>query len=522
MTSEAPHPSRGRRIVFRLAAVVLVPMLVLAGVEGLLRVAGVGQPTGALLRSEVDGEQVWIANPWATTVWFGPVAAREATPFAVPVERSARSVRVLVVGGSAVQGDPDPSYSPSRILDRMLRAVLPDRDVEVVNLGMTAINSWVIRDLVRDAVPRLRPDMTVVLMGNNEVVGPYGPATERGPLADHPGLVQLRQRLARLRMVQFAARAVRAVATPAGSEAAEWLGMESLLDREIAADAPELERTYEAFRSNLEAIVDAATTGEGEALLATVPVNLKDCAPFASRHRPDLGERDRHSWQRAFERGVRAADEGRPDDAVAAWAEAATIDDRHAELMYRLAVTHGELGRQSAVGYYHLARDLDALRFRADSRINHIIREVAAERAAAGVRMVDLAGAFAAASDGGVPGDELFYEHVHFTFSGAYLVARELLAPLLEAVGAAGAANLEAVPEPRRVMEQLAFTPWDRFRVGIELAERLRRPPFSGQLDNAKDLETLERWMRGLRELLGREGLDSSVETYRGQLAAFP
>jgi tetratricopeptide (TPR) repeat protein len=253
-----------------------------------------------------------------------------------------------------------------------------------------------------------------------------------------------------------------------------------------------------------------------------VPVNLRDCPPFASRHRPDLGAEDRDAWQRAFERGAQAADEGRPDDAVAAWTEAAAIDDRHAELMYRLAVAHDELGHLSAAGYYHRARDLDVLRFRADSRINRIIRETAAEGAKTGVRLVDLAGAFARFSDGGVPGDALFYEHVHFTFSGAYLVARELLGPVLEAVTADEAADLGAVPDQPRAVEQLAFTPWDRIRVGIELGGRLRRPPFSRQLDNAEDLAALEHWIRELRGLIEREGVARSLATYRGQLAAFP
>ena len=73
-----------------------------------------------------------------------------------------------------------------------------------------------------------------------------------------------------------------------------------------------------------------------------------------------------------------------------------------------------------------LARDLDALRFRADSRINAIIREVAAEQEAAGVRLVDAEQSLAKSdlAVGGIPGDGLFYEHVHLTFDGNYLLAR--------------------------------------------------------------------------------------------------
>ena len=69
---------------------------------------------------------------------------------------------------------------------------------------------------------------------------------------------------------------------------------------------------------------------------------------------------------------------------------AARIDDRFAELQFRLGRCLAAEGRSAeARERFVLARDLDALRFRADSRINAIIREVAAEQEAAGVRVVD-------------------------------------------------------------------------------------------------------------------------------------
>ena len=109
---------------------------------------------------------------------------------------------------------------------------------------------------------------------------------------------------------------------------------------------------------------------------------------------------------------------------------ASQIDDRFAELQFRLGRCLVAEGRPAeARQRFVLARDLDGLRFRADSQVNAVIREVAAEEEALGVRGVDAEQALAKsdlASDG-IAGEKLFYEHVHLTFDGNYLLARTMM-----------------------------------------------------------------------------------------------
>ena len=57
-----------------------------------------------------------------------------------------------------------------------LRSLFPNRDVEVVNTAMTSVNSHVVYQ-VAQTLPSESADVAVILMGNNEVVGPYGPGT---------------------------------------------------------------------------------------------------------------------------------------------------------------------------------------------------------------------------------------------------------------------------------------------------------------------------------------------------------
>ena len=88
----------------------------------------------------------------------------------------AGTVRIFILGGSAAMGTPDPSFNFGQILGVMLRQQYPGVQFEVVNAAMTAINSHVTVEIARDCAAR-EPDLFVVYLGNNEVIGPYGPGT---------------------------------------------------------------------------------------------------------------------------------------------------------------------------------------------------------------------------------------------------------------------------------------------------------------------------------------------------------
>ena len=47
---------------------------------------------------------------------------------------------------------------------------------EVINAAVTSMNSHVARRIAKDCAAH-DPDVFIIFMGNNEVVGPYGPPT---------------------------------------------------------------------------------------------------------------------------------------------------------------------------------------------------------------------------------------------------------------------------------------------------------------------------------------------------------
>ncbi len=105
------------------------------------------------------------------------------------------------------------------------------------------------------------------------------------------------------------------------------------------------------------------------------------------------------------------------------------------------------------------ARDLDTLRFRADSRINDINRSVGSS--STGAELVDAEEIFSKQSPNGAVGSELVYEHVHMTPAGNYLLARAMFLQIASKMPAADgqSATQNGVLSQADCERLLAFTP---------------------------------------------------------------
>jgi tetratricopeptide (TPR) repeat protein len=511
--AESPPPSRGRLRLFRAVTVVLAPVVVLGGLELVLRLFGVGHPAGFTLRCEVQGRAAACPNPDFALRFFPPALARQPTPFVLPEEKGPRTVRVVVLGESAAQGDPEPTFGLSRFLEAMLEESVPGVRFEVVNAGVVAINSHVLVPIAGDLASSA-PDVVVVYAGNNEVVGPYGPGTVLTGRQPGLGLIRASIALGTTRLGQL----LGALGRPGGKDApAEWRGMELFLEHQVRADDPAMEQVYRGFRENLAQVLAAFRARGTRLVVSTVGTRLRDFAPFASAHRPGLDGPALERWKAAVARGD-AAWEQHPDEALAAYREAEAIDGAVAELQYRIgrtALARGDeaMARERLVR----ARDLDTLRFRADSRLGQLTAEVA-RAAGPGVELVDGAAALASASPHGLPGAELFWEHAHLTPEGNEVLARALFPALVRALPGSLGVHGAAAPSHEQLAARLALTGYNRYLVAKEVLRRLDRPPFTGQLDHALQVAQTER----VRDEGAREPFETTEAAYQAALALDP
>jgi tetratricopeptide (TPR) repeat protein len=493
----------------RLAAAVGAPLLCFLLLEIALRLGGYG----------FDPSLFLVEDGWATTnpafsrQCFPPSLARSPIPARLPHPKPDGVYRIVVVGESAAQGFPFAAFSFGRILEVMLRDRYPGVEFEVVNGGVTAVNSHVLLPMTRDAAD-LDADAIVIYAGNNEVVGPYGPGTIFVGFSSSLGLIRTGLALQRLRVGQLVSAVVRESQPPPGA----WEGLASLGDDPVAADDPRLEVSYRHFRHNLADMIDAARDRGAAVVASTVAVNLADCPPFVSLHRDDLSDAERAEWESLYREGIAFEEQGRLAEAEGQYRSAARIDDRHAELHFRLARCLAAQGRaDEALASYRLARDLDALRLRADSRINDAIRELTRGREDEGVHLVDSERALARPGSDEAHDSTLFEDHVHLTFDGNYAVARSVFEGLSRVLPEAIRERRRAdggIPSRSRCARLLAFTDFDR-RVGLQiLRELLERPPFTRQIDADERVARLRGEMQSLASRMTPDALREYVAVY--------
>src|SRR5438874_9234949 len=114
-----PSLSRKRLWLFRVVALVLVPAIFLLLIEGVLRVAGFGHPTGFFLPARINRENLFVPNDRFGWRFFGPELSRQPFPCAVSQSKPANTIRVFVFGESAAYGDPQPEFGLPRMLEAL-------------------------------------------------------------------------------------------------------------------------------------------------------------------------------------------------------------------------------------------------------------------------------------------------------------------------------------------------------------------------------------------------------------------
>lgn len=473
-----PRPASRRHWLFLAVFTVAVPTLLLAGLELGLRLAGFGHSPHFFRQAKTaGGETVWRENRDFTAPFFGEALVRRPQPVRLPLRKAPRTYRIFVLGSSAAMGDPEPAFSLARVLEAQLRHACPQLRFEVVNTAVTAINSHLVRGIAADCA-QLEPDLFIVYEGHNEVIGPFGPAGVFAPFLRGAAAVRATVWLKGTRLAQLAARLGRGAGAPEN-----WGGMEMFLRQQLSANDPRLDTVRAHFRANLAAIADAARQAGATTFLCTTVANQRDFAPFLSG--PD-GEAEK-----TYQAGRRALDAGRDPEA-------------------RDLLQH--------------ALDLDPLRFRADSRLNRIVRALGATGRPQ-LEVVDVAAALAAKSPHGIPGNEFLHEHVHLNLRGTHEVALTLLPPIVLDLKKRGLVSAPA-PDPLGLDEvsfRLGYHTHEQAMIALELANRFSKPPFTGQSDHAARLAAWRRRAAAAQALLARPDATAALrELGRRAVAAAP
>jgi tetratricopeptide (TPR) repeat protein len=521
--STQPPPGRKPSWLLRLSVMIVAPIAAIALLEGLLRLVGFGYPAAFLLAESRNGQHFYVQNNQFGWRFMGPQLSRTPNALSIPQPKPADTVRIFVFGESAANGDPLPAFGLSRMLLALLSLRYPGTHFEIENAAITGINSHAILPIARDCAPA-QGDLWVLYMGNNEVVGPFGAGTIFGPQVPPLPLIRASLCVKATRTGQLL-DSLRQALLPAARKQSAWTGMAMFLNQQVRAQDPRMDRVYRHFNQNLADILDAAKHCGAGVVLSTVAVNLKDCSPLASAHRPGLSEPDQTRWETLYDQGLQALACGSNALAADRFQEAARIDDAFAALRFAQGQCALALGQvQEAQAQFVAARDLDTLRFRCDSRLNESIRK-AAQAPGQRIRLADAERAFGQQSPEGVPGEEWFYEHVHLTFEGNYLLActiADQLEQLLPVPVAQSPARRAAWPTRQECAQRLAWSDWSHAEALRQMLGRVSQPPFSAQPDHEVRIQHLQAALEKLAPATEPAGINKAVQECEQALVAAP
>jgi tetratricopeptide (TPR) repeat protein len=508
--------------LFRILLAILAPLVILGGLELGLRLFGYGYPTGFFLLTKINGRDYYVPNDSFGYRFFPPALARTPVSLRMPAKKPAGAYRIFLFGESAAQGDPDPSFGAGRYLQTLLRERFPGTEFEVDCVAMTAINSHAILPIARECA-RHEGDLWIIYMGNNEMVGPFGAGTVFGPRAPGVPLVRLDLAIKATKTGQLTDTWLQRWSARATGPKI-WSGLNMFKEHQLRSDDPQRLRAYKNFEENLTDILSAGRSAGVPVIVSTVGSNLKDCAPFASLHLSTLNETQKSEWDGFCREGIALQAAGNYREALQHFSRAAAIDPQYAELQFRMGTCDFALTNAAAASReFELSRDDDALAFRADTRINQILKDAAEKQTGRGVYFLDAARTLAENSRENIPGNELFYEHVHLNFDGNYLLGRAFAEQASKLLPASIANHGKSEWASAGICDRrLAVSPWDRFRVWQENYSRVSEPPFTDQLN---DVPRARFYMAKLKELssqMNQATRDQSRTLYQDALALAP
>lgn len=256
--------------VRRIGRALLIVLILLAGVELVLRAVGLGDPQErfALQAGLNDFARYLAPDELAPGGWRTQIFGNAAQETHIP-PRDGR-IRVLLLGGA------DTSALPGDRLAAALDAAQPGRAHEVVNLGRPGYGSERLRILLRQALPALRPDVVVLHCGHGEFLEPglgVALAGSAGPaIWNELRLVNVMAGL----LVSDPSRVAWA-AGPEPEERRNWPEPSPIASHEASR------RVYEVFRFHLESMVRAGRAAGARVVLCTVASNMLFC-PAVSAH----------------------------------------------------------------------------------------------------------------------------------------------------------------------------------------------------------------------------------------------
>lgn len=347
-----------------------------------------------------------------------------------PKEKAGNSYRIFCMGGSTTYGRPyHDKVSFCGWLREYLQAADPLRNWEVINAGGISFASYRVAKLMGE-LKQYQPDLFIVYSGQNEFL------EERsyGALADLPSwLINLNAALSGTRVYTAMKDMIDAMQTGSLQQAKQHYKLsgevEEVLNYTVGPESYHRDDALKRqivthYRLNLMRMVRIARSADADIVFVQPAINIKDMSPFKSEHRDGLDEQAQQDWEALYQRATVLQEAGNLPEALLVYQQAREIDDRYAEVHYRIGQVLFSLGRyDEAETSFRQAVEEDVAPLRMLDSMQQIVADIAASE---DVPLIDFPGiireAYLQHYDHAVFGKEYFPDHVHTNMEGYRLL----------------------------------------------------------------------------------------------------
>ena len=360
-------------------------------IELCMRIGNYGYNT-QLFISDQD-TRFWVMNREISKKYF--TISQNATignqePFYK--DKPAGTLRLFVLGASSAIGFP---YMHNGAFPRMLKYKLqflfPENNIEIINVSLTAINTYTLYDFSKQIV-NYQPDGIIIYAGHNEYYGALGVASSSS-IGRNPQLIQLMLAAKELKIVQELSILTDKFCS--GDSAlinTDRTLMERMSAQQLIPYQSDLFNAgVKQFDRNTGKMLRLFQKHRIPVFIGTLASNLKGQAPLSKE---------------------------------------STVTYNASEEYNRGGKAYGQSLYTEALQHYMLAKDYDQLRFRAPDVFNQTIRKYADESDR--VYLVDVYRTFADNTTNGITGNELLLEHVHPNLTGNRLIAETFYEALVK------------------------------------------------------------------------------------------
>lgn len=375
------HPKKSKIWLFRLV-LILLPFLFIGVLEFGLRIFGYGHDTSLFVPYGNTGKLVM--NRYASEKYFGDtVNATQGLIEPFSAQKTEGVKRIFVLGESTTIGYPYHENGSFHrwLLYRLIRSY-PQQNFEMINVSLTAVNSYTVLDFGKE-VASYSPDAILVYTGHNEYYGAMGVgSTSR--IGSNRFLVRSIIKLRQLRLAQLLGNLFSGLKnqTKGTDENRETLMQKMAAKQRIKLDSKDFKAGISQFRQNMDELCRFYADKNILVFISTLVSNEKDLHPFISN------PKDKPSAEEEFKIGQDAMSTHHPDEAK----------------------TH-----------FIKAKEMDLLRFRAPEAMNGTIKNLG--KTYSNVFVVDARERFEAFSPDKILGHETLLEHVHPNLTGYALLS---------------------------------------------------------------------------------------------------